>query len=132
MLYFDNITEAGDAVNEWFWVNKNGMSESMVGVIQPLLGPTKSAVDLIVKTAEEIYKRRGDLDSSTLQLGAALSSLAGLWGFHGMDVDNRGHRIALALYRDSGETAPEGLAWPDSSQDPEIKGFAPQIVSPSE
>lgn len=122
MQYFDNITEAAEAVNEWFWTGKNGMADDLVEIVQPLVGPTKSAVDLVVKTSEAIYARRATLDGPALQLAAGLASFAGVWGFHGMAEDNRGQRMALALRRDSGENAPVGSEWPNSSEDPEPKG----------
>jgi hypothetical protein len=122
MQQFEGITAAADAVNEWFWSRKNSLSEELVGIIQPLLGPTKSAVDLVVKTAEEIYKRRDDLDGPTLQLAAGLASFCYLWGFHGMDEEARGQKMSLALRRDSGEPAPEGVEWPAVETDPEPKG----------
>lgn len=124
MQYFDNITEAAEAVNEWFWTNKASMAEDLVGIVQPYVGPTKSAVDLVVNTAEGIYARRDNLDAATLQLAAGLAAFAGVWGFHGMADDNRGQRMAFALRRDSGEEAPLGTEWPDPSQDPEVKGAA--------
>lgn len=123
MQYFDNITEAADAINEWFWTSKNGMAPDLVEAVQPHIGPTKSAVDLVVKTAEAIYARRATLNGPALQLAAGLASFAGVWGFRGMADDNRGQRMAIALRRDSGEPAPQGGAWPDASQDPEPKGI---------
>ena len=124
MIQFNGITEAADAVNEWFWTNKTTLPEVMVNKIQPLLGPTKSPVDLVVNTSESIYKNKGELDSEDLQLGASLSYFCYIWGFHGMDVDKRGAKMSLALRRDSGETAPEGIQWPAEETDPEPKeGF---------
>lgn len=122
MQYFDNITEAADAVNEWFWTTKNDLPEDLANIVQPLLGPTKSAVDLVVKTAEAIYARRTDLDGPTLQLAAGLANFCQLWGFHGMDQDGRGQKMSLALRRDAGEVAPEGTEWPAAENDPEVKG----------
>lgn len=131
MQHFDNITEAAEAINEWFWAGKNDMAEDLVGIVQPHIGPTKSAVDLIVKTAEGIYARRDSLDASTLQLAAGLAAYAAFWGFHDMADDNRGQRMAFALRRDSGEQAPLDTEWPDASQDPEAKGVV-QAPTPLE
>lgn len=122
MQYFDNITEAADAVNEWFWTNKNDMADDLVAAVQPYIGPTKSAVDLIVKSAEAIYARRSTLDAPTLQLAAGLASYSAIWGFHDMADDDRGERMAAALLRDSGEAEPSGGQWPDAENDPEAKG----------
>jgi hypothetical protein len=121
MIQFDGITSAAEAINEWFWSNKPDLPETVAQTVQPLLGPTKSAVDMIVNTTEVIYSNKDDLTSDTLAMGAGLAFLCEFWGWHGMDVDNRGTKISLALRRDSGETAPEGYSWPDPSEDPEPK-----------
>lgn len=121
MQSFDNITEAADAVNEWFWTNKNDMADDLVEAVQLHIGPTKSAVDLIVKTTEAIYARRATLDNAALQLAAGLASFASVWGFHDMADDDRGQRIASALLRDSGESEPAGGEWPAVETDPEPK-----------
>lgn len=118
MLNFDHITPAADALNEWFWTNKASLNSEAVDIIQPLLGPTKSAVELVCTVAEYVYARSDDFTPDALELAGALSWLCEQFGFYGMAVDNRGSKMASALRRRAGIEAPEG-GWIAPEDDPE-------------
>ncbi len=118
MQYFDNISSAGDALNEWFWTNKARLPDLVGKTIQPLLGAVRSPVDACVNAAEIIYANRTALAPDDLALGAGLAALCSVNGFHGLG-EGRGDAMCFALRRDAGEDAPLSVTWPDPADDPE-------------
>jgi hypothetical protein len=77
-----------------------------------------SPVERIVKSCEALYAVKDVLDADGQMICAQLAQFAALNGWHGMDQDNRGGRIAQAMQRDLGEKAPTG-DWPERETDPE-------------
>lgn len=76
-----------------------------------------SPVDRIVKAAETLYAVKDQLDSDGRTICAQLAQFAAVNGWHGMDQENRGGRIAQAMQRELGEKAPVGK-WPTADTDP--------------
>jgi hypothetical protein len=86
-----------------------------------------SPVDQIVMITELLYANAASLSDDGRDLVGSLAGYASLNFWHGMDQDGRGNRIALAMRRDNGETAPEGSTFPDPETDPApLPGYAPE------
>lgn len=85
-----------------------------------------SPVDRIVKSAEALYAIRDDLDADGQTVCAQLASFAAQNGWHGLEQDNRGGKMAQAMLRDMGEKAPVGK-WPAKDKDP---AAAEEFVEP--
>lgn len=106
----------------------------------PLFAEAASAVspvDRIVNTAEVLYANAAAITDATAKanaqtLSAQCAAFAAQNGWHGMDT--RGPGIIAAIRRNLGETAPNGGAWPDESEDPAplprwiIKPATPLVV----
>jgi hypothetical protein len=96
-MYFEGIADAALAVSEFYYANKDDLPDHVEAKFAELVGQTRSPVDAVVKAAEIIYANRASLDVIALELGAGLASLAAAQGFHGLDMDARGDRMALVL-----------------------------------
>lgn len=103
MRTFGGITEAVDSLNEWFWSSKEELPEDVVSEIQPLLSMTRSPVDAAVQSTEVLYAHMAELDHEALAMLASLAELCQVWGYHQMDLEQRGYRIALSARQASGE-----------------------------
>lgn len=100
----EGIGAAGDALNEWFWSERASLPEGVEDLIRPLLGMTRSPVDAAVTCSEVIYAWRSQMSPASLALGADLARLCAENGYHQMDQDSRGDRLARLM---SGQTIPE-------------------------
>lgn len=82
------------------------------------------ALDQWGDTLQAIYDAdRGAGDEDTvgpelMQIAAGALVVFANSGFYDIGKDGTAARMALALLRDSGEPAPEGMAWPDPESDP--------------
>lgn len=93
----------------------------------------------IINTGEFIWARREFLTDDAKQLGASIAHFGGTWDLH-YYKEGRGFHMARALRRDLGEPAPEGTAWDDPANDPDIRpewtmtdpGSAQAPASPAE
>lgn len=78
------------------------------------------------ETCEAIYRAdRGAGDDDTvgpelMQIAAGALAVFASTGFLAIGKDGTAARMRLALLRDAGEAAPEGMSWPEASEDPII------------
>lgn len=78
------------------------------------------------ETLEMIYRAdRGAGDDLTvgpelMQVAAGALGVFAASQFLTIGKDNTAAKMRLALLRDSGEPEPEGMAWPEPSEDPQI------------
>lgn len=79
-----------------------------------------SPVGVLMETIEALYAARADLDDDGRMLLAALIEFALPMGWYEIQKDNRGGRIQMAMFRDSGMEPSQGTSWPDPSTDPEV------------
>ena len=107
MTAFTGIAEAALAIQDFMLDRPAALPDHARDQIRGLLGQTKSPVDAVVKAAEIIYANRQDMPPEALELGAALANVAELHGFHGMDENHRGSRMALVMRGGDVEAAPE-------------------------
>lgn len=105
MKYFDNIAQAADETRTWIILN----GEDLPPVTTELAKTGVSPVDLVVKFAEIVYTNQ-DSPSYTEEakdIAAANAVLAEQYGFHGLNVDGRGTKIASVLLGNTVENPPE-------------------------
>lgn len=119
-MFFDSITTAGDAANQWYWTNKTSLSTFLQEKIQTLLGPTKSPIEAAVTLPELIYANKQALNDDALELAIGLLGVAVQYNFYGLG-EGRGQSIIFALKRDLNITPLQGTEWPSTSEDPEAK-----------
>ena len=101
-----------------FLVNHGtGLPDSLVAAVQ-LLMAAASPVDQMVKVAELLYASKDVLNNEARSLAGSLAAFCAENYWHGLDVDDRGHKIKKAMMRDMGEPAPTG-GWPAPADDPE-------------
>lgn len=118
MRTFSGIMEGARAVQDYLFTGAVGIPEDVNLMLRDLVGPTVSPVDTVVKTAEILYARKSEIDAEAAELASGLALLAETYNFHGLAIDERGSRMALALMRDNEIPAPIGIEYPDSSTDP--------------
>jgi hypothetical protein len=97
MVSFTGIAEGALAVQDFMLDRPSALPSVARAQIRQLIGQTRSPVDAVCRTAEIIYANRDAVDDEVRELGAALATLAEAGGFQGMDLDNRGGRIAAVL-----------------------------------
>ena len=116
MKYADEIGQLNQNLQAFLIKKGAGLPEFYrTIIIEAVASP--SPVDRIVKSAEALYAVKDKLDEEGLRVCAQLAQFAALNGWHGMDQDNRGGRIAQAVQRILGDKAPTG-EWPISADDP--------------
>jgi len=84
----------------------------------------ESPVAAAVNAAKLIYARRTELSPKVMHVGAGFAMLTQVNSFHGMQEDDLGLRMYLALRRDAGDPKPTG-GWQKVADDPEP---APEFV----
>lgn len=77
-----------------------------------------SVVDAVCHAAELIYARQAEAGPLLLGLGAGLTALATMNGWHGLAIAGRGVGVMSALRREAGDAHPALGTWPDPSEDP--------------
>lgn len=77
-----------------------------------------SVVDAVCKSAELIYARTAEFGPLLLGLGAGLTALGAMNGWHGLALNERGVGMMSALRREAGDDHPTGGTWPDPAEDP--------------
>lgn len=107
---FIGIAAAAAAIQDFMLDRSAAIPAGPRARIRELLGQTKSPVDAAVKTAEIIYANRDGLAAEVLELGAALAVFAESEGYHDLDKDSRGGRIAAVLRGQAVHDAPEPRA----------------------
>lgn len=130
-MFFDNITAAGDAANQWYWSNKNKLSPFVQEKIQALLGPTRSPIEAMTVLPEIIYANKEVMDDEALDLALGLFGISVQYNFYGL-ADGRGQAIIFALNRELGNAPLAGTEWPEESEDPEVKAEYVQPANPEE
>jgi hypothetical protein len=117
MQTFDNITEAREGIINYIVGALTTESADITAKIRQL-NTSPSPVDQIVSIAEYLYAKRAEISIEGKSLAAGLAAFATTNGWHNLLADNRGNKIVQALRRDLGETAPAGVQWPNSVDDP--------------
>lgn len=98
------------------WEGANLAETTREHVVAAMAMP--SSVDAIVTAMEALYADHANIGETGRNLVGALAGFASINGFHGLQNDDRGMRIARAMQRELGETPPAGASWPDASTDP--------------
>lgn len=127
MRTFEGLADAATQLNQWYWQTGRALFPAeLQEQIEAYLGPTRSAVEAVVRVSEIVYARRAELPPEVLEFTSGLPLVAEEHGFHGMDEGSRGSKMSLVMRRDSGEKAATGRPWPKAKNDPEPKGeYAP-------
>ncbi|WP_289145030.1 hypothetical protein [uncultured Sphingobium sp.] len=126
MPTIDSIQTALSAISTFLIMEGATLSPDLRDALVTSSG-RPSPVDRIVEVSESLYSHADYLSDGGKLLCAGLMTFATMNGWHGLSVDNRGPRIAQAMQRDAGETAPFGMSWPDPETDPAPK--APVVVA---
>jgi hypothetical protein len=104
MKLYDNIALAADETREWIILNQADLTESLISLTRTGVSP----VDLIVKFAETVYANEESFtDVEALEIAAADAALCEEFGYHGMNIDARGSKIASVLRGNTVENPPE-------------------------
>ena len=91
-----------------------------------------SAIVTVMDTIEALYAMTEKTDQ-VRKLIIDLVSFAMPYGWHGIYEENRGVRMILAMRRDLGGEAPEGVTWPDEADDPApAPKFSPNNAPPAQ
>ncbi|NML04262.1 hypothetical protein [Sphingomonas sp. G-3-2-10] len=122
---FDSLVSARSAIISFAMNHASALDEAVRDSFLDLAGQP-SPVDQVVKVAELLYANAASLTDEGRDLVGSLASYASENFWHGMQVDGRGNRIALAMRRQNGETPPEGSSFPDPETDPApLPAYAP-------
>lgn len=138
MRTFEGIADAANQLNAYFYANRGSIPGELADRIEPLLGPTRSPVDAVVKVSELVFanKEVPGIPDELKELAASSALLAEAHGFHAMDEGSRGTKIAGAILRESGIRAKPGHPWPKAENDPEVKDeyrlTQPEPAAPAE
>lgn len=117
MTPFDSITAAKNGLTTFLMTKGATLGEGLRGhLVDALACP--SPVDMLVQSTEALYAARADLDADGKALIGSLAGFIVTNGWHGINTDDRGNRIVLAMRRDNGEEAPAGVIWPEPESDP--------------
>lgn len=113
MIIYNGIAQAADAVRAYLIANPAALPEPAQAKLASHTGTGASPVDLVVTFAEAVYANREDLTAAhedAFEIAAGAAVLAETFGFHGLNKDSRGSRMAILL--DGGEVAepPEARA----------------------
>jgi hypothetical protein len=91
-----------------------------------------SIVDAVVTVAERIFANADKLPKSALVLGAQLATFRKANDWHKAEEGgkDRAEGLMLALMRDAGEPAPQGMAYPPATDDPApLATYVPEAVA---
>lgn len=96
-MIFTNLVDAHAALRDWALANYStldeGLKEATAGIFQLGVSP----VDTLVNSAEMIYAKRDDLGDDIKQIGSGIARFCADNGFHGLNIDQRGYKIADLL-----------------------------------
>ena len=82
---------------EWAALPEDLRTRYIAASVQP------SVVNAVVDIAELLYANRAAIGEGGRALSGDLAAYAASHGWHGLEVDDRGARIALAMRREDGE-----------------------------
>jgi hypothetical protein len=116
---FTGVSDAALAIQDFLMDRTAELPEDVRTKLRALVGPTTSPVDAVVRGAELMYARRSELPPEAQELAAGLALIAQQYNFHGLAVEDRGSKIALAMLREAGVAAPTGITYPDPEDDPD-------------
>lgn len=119
MTQFASITDAVASIGRFAILHGVALPAATQNHLADALSKT-SGVDTIMDTLECLYAVKIDLSSEARLLVIDLIKFVSdeNRGYHGINTDDRGHRIILAMRRDNGDQAPASGAWPDPESDP--------------
>ncbi|THD35720.1 MAG: hypothetical protein E7773_10255 [Sphingomonas sp.] len=131
MRNFETLFDAAQAVRNFTIDKPEGCPDAIFERLRT------QSMDLVAweQTLRAIYdadRGAGDADSvgpELMQIAAAALCVFAVSGFLVIGKDGTAARMRLALLRDAGEPAPEGMAWPDPENDP-AKTFIPPPPEP--
>lgn len=106
MKFYDNIAVATEEARDWITINKNLLDEPVKTALTPLNSIGTSPVDTIVNFAEKVYANVDLFDEEAKDIAAGCALLAAQYGFHGLNIDNRGALMASVLRDEEVENAP--------------------------
>jgi len=125
---FLSPSDAARAIQDFLYDRDAPLPERVRNRLRELVSPAHSTVDAVVQGAELLYSVRNELAPEALALGAGLALLADQQRFSGMDMDNRGSRMALGMMRDANIPTPIGVNYPNAESDPAVRHDAPGYV----
>ena len=115
MKTFDGIADAADAARALVISGGTGLAATIAEKLAPLGRTGTSPVDLIVGFAEAIYANAGAATAEAKDVAAGCAIVAETYGFHQMNVEARGSKIARTLDGKAVSNPPEPKAdWLDT------------------
>lgn len=117
MTPFTDLQQATTGIVAFMMTHGSGLPEATRDAVLTAAGQP-SPVDQLMGTLEALYAAKADIPDEGKELVAKIAEIVTPLGWHGIQEDNRGSRIQMAMLRDLGEDAPEGMSWPDPEDDP--------------
>ena len=97
MQNYDGAADAADAARALVIAGDTGLGEFAMGKLMPLTRTGASPVDLIVSFAEAVYCQRAAATEGAKAIAGGCALVCETFGFHAMQIDSRGSRIAQLL-----------------------------------
>ena len=110
MKTFEGIADAADAARAMVIGGGTGLPAQIAEKLAPLGRTGASPVDLMVGFAEAVYAHRADATAEAKEAAGGVALFAESVGFHGLNVDARGSKIARVLDGQNVANAPEPKA----------------------
>jgi shikimate 5-dehydrogenase len=107
MRNFPGIAAAADAARACLIGGSTGLPDGTAEKLAPAAATGGSPVDLTVGFAEAVYANSEAASEEAREIAAGCAVLAETFGFHGLNQDGRGSRMALVLDGQDIEEAPE-------------------------
>lgn len=101
---FESPAQAADAIRRFYYQNEATMDEHVKAKLAPWVGTGSSPVDLMVNAAEVALAEPTLIPADVKPIFAGAAMFADNNGFHGMNKDSRGAKIAALL---DGQTVTE-------------------------
>lgn len=97
MQNYNGAADAADAARALVVAGDTGLADFAMGKLMPLTRTGASPVDLIVSFAEAVYHHRAVATEGAKAVAAGCALVCETFGFHAMQIDSRGSRIAQLL-----------------------------------
>ncbi|MBX9881274.1 MAG: hypothetical protein K2X73_04805 [Sphingomonas sp.] len=106
MTTFDGLADAANAARRVLILGATGLPAAIADKLAPLTGTGTSPVDLICGFAEAVYAHPGEANAEVKDIAGGCALFAEGFGFHGMNADARGTKIARVLAGQNVANAP--------------------------
>ena len=125
MRHFEGISEAADAIREFFFTQPDGLPAHVRAHIQPLTSHGTNPVRLGADFVEAAFANAAAVAPTGLEIAAGTAEIFYRERYFDR-LFGRAHKLTAVLRRESGERAANGHPWPKAKDDPEpMEQFLP-------